>query len=541
MSELVIQCRYIAHSYTGVRQNRDRRDELDWPPAPARLHQAFLASTLANLPDSRRDEFAGKTLDALRWLEKLPPPDVIASRLADDSGYRRTLKVAMPHNSPWKPGEFSREHSDLAPVLRATPAYDGQLFAAYRWTGDAQEFSRNAELHLPTLCEAAAKLRYMGRAEDRVECEVHWRETENEGPTGDALEIWRPSAQTEDVYLLTARPDSTQELMDEFKKAAHRRAREAKNPARLFLREQSYTRDAAEGLLPVHVAIFQIYEDGNPDAEVCDAINAHRWRSPLRARACEIAKETDRWNNAALADELISGHGTAGEYTQQPHLAFVPLPSLSASGKADGRVRRCALLGYASKDVKDEAISIYRTLAANLDGKETEEGSGYRFQLVDDLHRDKVWPLYNRASKVWATATPLAIARGFKVPKFDPGGRELSNNERYLRRLSEWTKLVRLSLRDIRLPADLVDSCQIQLTPTPLITATERAERYRPREERIPFLHARIEFLRPVRGPLLVGDRRYFGLGLFMPMIESGMGQRPDARSEVSFPNQVNL
>ena len=119
MPSLIIQCRYIAQSYTGVRQDRSLRDELDWPPAP-RLHQAFIASTLANLPDSLRTAFADKTLDALRWLETLPPPDVIASKLADDSGHRRALHVAMPHNSPAK-GDFARYHPDLAPCSAPRP------------------------------------------------------------------------------------------------------------------------------------------------------------------------------------------------------------------------------------------------------------------------------------------------------------------------------------------------------------------------------------------------------------------------------------
>src|ERR1035441_9831401 len=285
MPRLTIQCRFIAHSYTGVRQNRDGRDELDWPPAPARLHQAFIAATLANLPDSMRAAFSEETLAALRWLESLPPPDVIASRLADDSAHRRALLVAMPHNSPAK-GDFSRYHPDLAPVLRATPEYDEPLFAAYRWTDDAPEFSRDAELHLPALRDATAKLRYMGRAEDRVECEVHWHAEANQEPVSDSLEIWRPATHAEDVCFLIARPKSTDELMAEFQKAGERHARESKRPARLFLREQSYAREAAEGLLPVHVAVFQILRDsGNPDQlpEVCDAINAHRWRSPLRA------------------------------------------------------------------------------------------------------------------------------------------------------------------------------------------------------------------------------------------------------------------
>lgn len=519
MSELIIQCRFIAHSYTGVRQNREGRDELDWPPAPARLHQGFIASTLANLPEAMRREFSEPTLAALRWLESLPPPEIISSIRADDSGHRRALNVAMPHNSPRKPGEFSKSHGDLAPVLRATPKSDEALSASYRWADEAPAFHRDAEVHFPALRDAAAKLRYMGRAEDRVECDVHWHTKGVQNPTSEILEVWRPATQAEDIRLLTARPKSTDELMLEFQKAHERHARESKRPARLFLRQQSYVRDAAEGLLPIHVSIFQILRDtGNPDQlpEVCDAINAHRWRSPLRALACKVAANPELWNNHALAEELISGHiQGSGQHTQQQHLAFVPLPSLSHHGKADGRVRRFALLGYAAKEVAQDAVSIYRTLAANLDGESIE--IGYRLQLVEDPQRDKVWPLYTKASRGWVTATPLAIARSYKVPSRAPDGMSLSSNERHLRRHSEWTKLVRLSLRDIRVPTDLVDASLIQLAPSPLLPSTERAERYRPTNESMPFLHARIDFPHPIRGPLLLGDRRYFGLGLFVP------------------------
>lgn len=523
MPSLTIQCRYIAHSYTGVRQDRDLRDQLDWPPAPARLHQALIASTLANLPDSLRDAFARRTLDALRWLEAQGPPEIIASRLADDSGHRRTLLIAMPHNSPAK-GDFSRYHPDLAPVLRATPDHNGALFVEYRWTCEAFEFSRDAETHLPALHEAAAKLRYLGRAEDRVECEVHWQTDRPEEPVSDSCEMWRPSTQAEDASLLTARPQSTDELIAEFDRASERRAREAKRPARLFLHGQSYARDAAEALLPVHVAVFQILRDsGNPDElpVACDAVNAHRWRSPLRNLACKIARESDRWNDPELAAELISGHAPSGERTRQPHLAFVPLPSLSLHGKADGRVRRFALLGYAdaSRVGKGRADSIYRTLAACLDCELLPDVEPFhRLRLIEDhVRQDKVWSHYSRSSRVWISATPVAIARGFKVPTRSPDGQLLSKNERYLRRQAELTSLLRTSLCHIRLPNELVASCKISITSSPLLAATERAERYRPIVDSARFVHARLEFCRPVRGPLLLGDRRFAGFGLFAP------------------------
>jgi CRISPR-associated protein Csb2 len=518
MTRLTIHCRFIARCYSGVRLDDSNEAELDWPPAPARLHQALIAVTLTNLPESLRESYAGEALAALNWLETLPAPEIIASKLAadaaDDSGRPRSVLVAMPHNSRAK-GDASRYHPDLAPVFRATPAHDGDLQVSFRWTSHEPEFDLASRKYLPALEDAVAKLRYLGRGEDRVDCELLYQTDESASPFCESMEIWRPSNFAEDVRLWTARPRSTYDLMAQFR-SNDRIERGAHTLARRFLHAQGYVREAAAGLLPVHIAIFQVFrKTRNPDElpVVCDAINAHRWRSPLRKRACEIASERDRWDNPDLAEELISGHLPGGGRTQQPHLAFVPLPSLSAHGQADGRVRRLALLGYADSD---KAASIYRVLASCLDGDGIDEG--YRLQLIEESWRsDKVWRLYAGSSRVWLSATPVAIDRGYKVPTHSPGGRLLSSNERHLRRLAEWTSLLRASLRHIRLPDDLVGTCKIILTPSPMVPATERAEQYRAKDERAAFVHARIEFLRPVRGPLLVGDRRYQGLGLFVP------------------------
>jgi CRISPR-associated protein Csb2 len=462
----------------------------------------------------------------LKWLEALPPPEIVASKLALDGDEVRTLQVAMPHNSP-ADGDFSRHHPDLAPVYRATPIGNECLQVAFRWRSGDADFQQLAEHHLPALKDVAAKLRYLGRAEDQVESEVILQSTAHETPIAESNEIWRPSDGIEDVRLWTVRTNSTAELMQEFDRP--RIEREAKRPARRCLLSQSYARDTATGLLPIHVAVFQIFrKTRNPDElpVVCDAPNAHRWRSPLRALACSLVKDRERWDEPNLAEELISGHLATGGRTQQPHLAYVPLPSLSAHGQADGRVRRFALLGYADANKASAAASIYRVLASCLDGEDIDEGDAfergerrYRLQLIEDPWRkDKVWPLFAGSSQVWLSATPVALDRSYKVPSHSPDGQQLlSSNERHLRRLAEWSSLLRASLRHIRLPDDLTATCKITLTPSPVLPATERAERYRAKDERAPFLHARIEFPRRIRGPLLVGDRRYQGFGLFVP------------------------
>lgn len=520
MPSLLIQCRFIAHSYSGVRQGSSLRDQLDWPPAPSRLHQGLMACTLTSLPESLFKDHGEPTLDALRWLENLSPPEIIASRLVDDSGYRRALMVAMPHNSPAK-GDFARYHNDLAPVLRATPVGDTMLTVCYLWHEESPDFLAQAGLHLPVLQDAGARLRYLGRAEDQVECEVRWTNDSEADLELGLFDVWRPSELDSEVVLLVPRQDSTTELLDAFKDTATRQAREAKPPARFFLREQRYAKNTAEVRRPVYTAIFQVYEIETPDPLVCDPINAHKYRSGLRNLACELAADERPWMKPELARELISGHTKDCSHTLQPHLAFVPLPSISLSGKGDGRVRRFALLGYASESHLDAARSIYRTLAANLDRKfDDERKPSWELQLDDSQNRDKVWHLYNSASQNWASVTPVAISRGFTVPKFTSDGRPLSSNEKYQKKINEWKKLLRDSLRHVSLPQGLINGTEIEISMTPFLPKCERAEKFRAPGEKSVLVHVRLAFPEPVRGPFLLGDRRYFGLGLFAPVIE---------------------
>ena len=83
--------------------------------------------------------------------------------------------------------------------------------------------------------------------------------------------------------------------------------------------------------------------------------------------------------------------------------------------------------------------------------------------------------------------------------------------------VAELTALLRSSLRHIGLPDALVEGCNVTLTASPLLPNTERAERYRPAGESAVFTHARLEFSEEVRGPLIIGDRRYQGYGLLFP------------------------
>lgn len=166
MSYLVIQVAFIAHSYSGVRIGPDRREVLDWPPSPARLHEALLSAALTGQP--RPSDEREKVWSAFRRFETLPSPIILAS--AQDNKSRSTPRLAIPQNNPNK--SKLHEHSMLlAPALKAVPLTNTPLEVVYQWDIE----NNMAEGDIEILKDAAARISYLGRGEDRAEVSLEIR------------------------------------------------------------------------------------------------------------------------------------------------------------------------------------------------------------------------------------------------------------------------------------------------------------------------------------------------------------------------------
>lgn len=523
MSHLIIHLRFIAHSYTGIRILDDRTEELDWPPSPGRVHEALLSAALLGVSRSateREDVFA-----AFRWLEELSAPEIWAS--AQDENLRTTLLVAIPQNNPKKDKvpknkKYEIKQHILAPTRKAVSVTGEALEVHYLWLLATEAPPGK---HLDILSDAAARVSYLGRAEDRAEVSLSLVDS----PASLPLVRWQPDPGG-DALLWVSKRGTTDGL--EERHTAIVPPRETRKPAQRWMRRAAYADDAPRALQPIATAIFQLFPaDDDPDAHAlaCDAESSGRWREFFRHQIVQLASDSENWDNHLLAEELLTGHAAPGQRATRPHLAIVPLPTINRARTADGRVRRVALLGYAAPEIATQAAPIYETLFKALDAlivsKDTplrRHGKAVPVRFVQiSPSADKVWPCYTGRSRVWCSIIPVAIARGFKVPKFHPDGRELSANERHRRKLSEWTKLLRDSLRHIGLPPELVTVCTIECTASPLIPKSERAEKYRALGEKAVLTHVRLEFPAQVSGSIILGDRRYFGLGLFVPVSES--------------------
>lgn len=527
MNHLIIKVEFIAHSYSGVRVGADRREVLDWPPSPARLHEALLSAALVGLP--RPAEEQEKIWSAFRWFEELLPPVILASALQEDAvdiiGNRRiprparsNLRLAIPQNNPDRSkntSEFQKRSTLLAPALKAIPLKDAPLEVMYQWNIEG----KTPNGHIDILKDAAVRVSYFGRGEDRAQVSlvlvdetpslplVRW----SQEPTGDT-ELWMATSGTTDG--LKKRHETPVPL------------RETKPPAQRWMRLVRYSDGAPTPRQPVSSAIFQLFPDkDDPDAAAfsCDATSGGLWREFFRQIICDFAKKTDYWDDPALAAELLTGHRPDNSPTIHPHLAVVPLPSLNAAHKADGRIRRVALLGYAPPEREEAGLEIYETLFSALDNFIPTDAPSFTLPPVRvvryDVSQDKIWWYLAGKSRAWLSAIPVAISRKFNVPKFATDRKNvLTENERRRRRDAELCALLRKSIEHIALPAEIAKATSIEITSTPLMPHTERAERYRPPGEKSFLTHVRLDFPCCVRGPLLLGDRRYFGFGLFLPV-----------------------
>lgn len=200
-----------------------------------------------------------------------------------------------------------------------------------------------------------------------------------------------------------------------------------------------------------------------------------------------VAQATDALRRAVLsrlgdAAPLLA-HGHAADI----HMAWLGLPNLSDYG--DGTILGLAMVVPKDCDSTERAQCVAAMLSVDHIML-----AGIRFNLTRptaamSLH-DRTW---SRPARRWVSATPVVLDR---FPKGQITAEEIvaQSCER-----AGYPRPIKV---------ELSQNCSIAM---PL------AHRFRLRKPGALYAHAVLEFERPVKGPVLVGKERYFGLGLFLP------------------------
>jgi CRISPR-associated protein Csb2 len=442
------------------------RDRPEWPPHPARLFSALVAAACeSGLGESARA--------ALLWLEKQPPPCITADQAP---GRQTPVTVYVPVNDPGGdllPQRAERQPRAFPSVVPAVDAPGGRPRVHFIWA----EANPDPPLR-GLLASVAAQVSYLGSSRSPV-C-VRLADNPPE-PT------WFPDDAGKDVLRVPS-PGRLESL-------AWHYANGLRPPAGAF---QRYRRGQAAAVSAAHQTVYGemvVYRlTGPAETEIETTL---RLTDVLRAAAMSRAQE-------ALGEvpAVLSGHDGKGKPLGVPHAAYVGLPFVSdTQPHADGRVLGLAVVLPRALPVQ-ERRRLGRALArvdhlmvpgvGRLGLRRVAPGE----EAPQRNLREETWA---DPSQRWSSVTPVVLDR---FPK--KGGPGLTD---ILAKGCEHVGLPR--------PAEVAAG---GFSP---LHGVEPSSRFRVRRGQGPprlYTHVTLTFDEPVRGPLLLGAARHFGLGLLRPL-----------------------
>ncbi len=371
-----------------------------------------------------------------------------------------------------------------------------------RWTGRDEEIER----HTSALAGLAGRVVRIGHSASLVACSVA---KDSPPPT---LE---PSDSGNEVLRVPG-PGQLERLVDAF--ALHQEVEPRVLPCR-FQRYKSVGErpedPQGESVFGEDWVVFRQVH-GRRLSQTCGVEMAKAMRGALMKHASDPPPE------------LLSGHAESGEPSNKPHLAVVPLPFVGhphATGEllglalvfpraADDTARREVLRAVGvwedqrraeedDEEVQTPSLQLVLGRAGALELERVEWGVAALKTL-----RGATWC---QASRAWVTATPIALDR-------NPGNLSSPDPVEQAAAFAAAESSIATACERIGLPRPHY----VQVHSSVPLHAAVKAREYPsfpadPQKHQRVKVHARLEFPIPVRGPVLLGAGRYYGLGLCVP------------------------
>ena len=536
-----IEVNFITGRYIATCHNQRRQCE--WPPHPARLFSALVASWAEDEQDPAERK-------ALEWLESQGPPAISASGATPRSVVSHFVPVndtsivsrswhERRANSVYKLTD--RLHVELAAsdgeVTRKVTQLERKLARAREVeTQVGHPGNTNASSALEMLPEQRNKQErfYPSVTPDDTRVVFIWRASPPKKMV-DIIDLLlqRVTRLGHSSSLVSCRvvqnpPKATHEISNRGESMRTMRRGQLRELERQFSRHRGFKprslphtdiRYRAADEKPQATSLYQPSTAG--DWIVFEF--THRSRAVPATRTVELATAMRaavfHYATDPIPEEL-SGHLPQGSPTTAPHVAFVPLPYVGFP-RADGR-----LLGIAVSVPKAVGDAARRVLYRAIGKWENNSGPPLRLTLgsqgiveMSRLHgpvtlaslRPALW---RQPSRRWASATPLALPRH---PGRLSGGsaaaraRAWSMAETAAAGSCVHVGLPEPSAVEISLAAFLVGGRAARQFPS----FSQNGRDGRPVKRQL--VHASLTFEEPVAGPLMLGSGRFLGLGLMRP------------------------
>lgn len=529
---LAIEIELLTGRYAATAYND--RGRAEWPPHPARFFSALVAA----LHD--RDPVDQAERDALLWLERQGAPSLC---VGPEAGRRDVKDVYVPVNDVTLGGDEAIREAEKKLIEADTPATQKKVQTALeKATKNVVSIDRNPSVkalktavalvperrtrqvrtfpvvlpempifsflwpeadplrHREALERLCARVTRLGHSSSLVRCNII---------DSDVVPNLVPSDEG-DIILRVVGPGQLERLEKafEYHKAVENRVLPARSQqygpiSRVTTRSQLAT------------SVFS-----STDWIVFERVGGAR---PIASRGTDVAR--------ALRSALIEVHGSqdlpptlsghaANGPTTQPHVAFVPLPFVGHE-HSDGAIMGCALvlpreLSRDDHEVLLRLVAKWEKERANDRGHLTLAGGTLPPFLVRRVELSAKVALdparWSRSSTRFITATPIALDK-------NPGNLR-SNQDGTARKAALEAQQ---SISDACHRVVGVRPVSVEVSLAPLLPGTQHVREFLPwpgrpgRTSRVR-VHADIRFANPVKGPLLLGAGRYFGLGLCLPV-----------------------
>ena len=481
---LLLSIRFLDDRYHGLTDNGERAE---WPPSPFRVFQALVAG------NARGPTLSDSIRLALRWLETLNPPDIIAPQ-SQQGQVLLTYVLNNVSDSNLNSRAPKTIRSRAPKTIRPT-LLNGDRLVQYAWKFDASQ--PDADEYAEVLKDAARHINALGWGIDLAigrgdivehlpsptEARVQYRPTATVLVGGLDLRVPRPGS------LI-----SLEQAYSDFLKRYESPGITKLESAGAIYEPHRYV----VGTTRPNVALRLV----NPDGDTASV--RHQLIAPLVGMIRALANRPHVVGSLGqdIIDREIKGHP---KENTGDRVSILPLPTIR-KGPTDGRIRRVML---AQPFESDGALCDW--LGRLFEGQElTPLSDEDRFPpifLERVSRQDTVLPYYLGISRVWASVTPVLL------PGYDDRKEHRGDNQK---RLARAEQLVRKALRHvgINVPG------HIELSRVPYWTGSLHAREYRPRERLVhyPRWHVRLTFDRPWTGPLAIGAGRHCGFGVFARM-----------------------
>ena len=492
MSYLVITVQFLDGRYHGFQDRFNNHD--GWPPSPARLFQALVAGGAlgARIPQG--------TCDILLWLEQLDAPRIIAPIIRQG----QVVKCFVPNNDLDSQGGDPNRVSEIRVTKRERKGYfDENIPINYIWP---VENLGNKSQEIRELCHLLYQL---GRGFDFA-----WADSEiiDQDEVLDELisshpgQLWEPGG---NGFVPCPTKGSLESLSTRFNANLHRmqfstrknkRVTYFKNPPKPKFRHIGYNASSPP-------LVFEIRKNHSFEAQPLRSV--YRLVTQIKELAnAKLSKELP--NSARMIERVIVGRG-ANEIDKDSRVSVIPIPSVGVKF-TDPSIRRIMVSYPNGCPIRYDDLE-WGFTGLDISQLSLKSTSGVRTTKTEDNTMVK---RYTRSARKFQSITAVAIPSA-KRRRISPRSCDTkSGAERYKEELTA-ILAVRQALRHARVRTE-ADTIRVQREPFQRKGVWAEEFALGTRFSKHCMWHVEIKFRQNHRGPLIIGDGRYVGLGLLVPI-----------------------